>query len=151
MAFAVLYHLVQVVPVTIAGALVVSRVGAHPGRAAGRDDWTAPDEVSCRARAMATDAPSTRPTGFPVTRAPDDAVRFRRDDGGRFVNLDGSGPHPFRDVWKWAVKDKLAGRRRKSPPRAAGAGGGPGRRPRCAFRPRRVSPRGWCGSATRAG
>ena len=35
------------------------------------------------------------------------------------MNLDGSGPHPFRDVYKWAVADKLAGRRRKSPPTAA--------------------------------
>jgi L-ascorbate metabolism protein UlaG (beta-lactamase superfamily) len=55
---------------------------------------------------------------FPVTRASDDAARFRRDDAGRFVNLDGTGPHPFRDVYKWAVTDKLAGRRRKSPPQA---------------------------------
>jgi L-ascorbate metabolism protein UlaG (beta-lactamase superfamily) len=54
---------------------------------------------------------------FPVTRAPD-GDRFRRDGDGRFVNLDGSGPHQFRQVWKWAVADKLAGRRRKSPPRA---------------------------------
>jgi uncharacterized membrane protein YbhN (UPF0104 family) len=30
-AFAVLYHLVQVIPVTIAGALVVSRVGLTLG------------------------------------------------------------------------------------------------------------------------
>jgi L-ascorbate metabolism protein UlaG (beta-lactamase superfamily) len=56
---------------------------------------------------------------FPVTLAPDGAGRFRRDGEDRFVNLDGSGPHPFREVWKWAVADKLAGRRRKSPPRAA--------------------------------
>jgi len=42
-------------------------------------------------------------------------MRFRRDDGGRFVNLDGSGPQPFAAVYKWAVRDKLAGRRRKSP------------------------------------
>jgi L-ascorbate metabolism protein UlaG (beta-lactamase superfamily) len=55
---------------------------------------------------------------FAVTRAPDDAGRFRRDAAGRYVNLDGTGPHPFRDVYKWAVTDKLAGRRRKSPPRA---------------------------------
>ncbi|HXJ23417.1 MAG TPA: MBL fold metallo-hydrolase [Polyangia bacterium] len=58
-------------------------------------------------------------TTFAVTRAPDEGSRFRRDDGGRFVNLDGSGPHPFGDVYKWAVADKLAGRRRKSPPGAA--------------------------------
>jgi len=55
---------------------------------------------------------------FPVTRAPDEGGRFRRDGAGRFVNLDGTGPHPFRDVYKWAVTDKLAGRRRKSPPTA---------------------------------
>jgi L-ascorbate metabolism protein UlaG (beta-lactamase superfamily) len=55
---------------------------------------------------------------FPVTLAPDTATRFRRDASDRFVNLDGSGPNPLRDVWKWAVADKLAGRRRKSPPRA---------------------------------
>jgi L-ascorbate metabolism protein UlaG (beta-lactamase superfamily) len=55
---------------------------------------------------------------FPVTPAPEGAVRFRRDGAGRFVNLDGSGPNPFRDVYKWAVRDKLAGRRRKSPSRA---------------------------------
>ncbi|HZL16569.1 MAG TPA: MBL fold metallo-hydrolase [Polyangia bacterium] len=50
--------------------------------------------------------------------ASDETVRFRRDDAGRFVNLDGTGPHPFREVYKWAVTDKLAGRRRKSPPTA---------------------------------
>jgi L-ascorbate metabolism protein UlaG (beta-lactamase superfamily) len=58
------------------------------------------------------------PAPFPVTRASDDAIRFRRDQAGRFVNLDGTGPHPFRDVYRWAVTDKLAGRRRKSAPRA---------------------------------
>jgi L-ascorbate metabolism protein UlaG (beta-lactamase superfamily) len=36
----------------------------------------------------------------------------------RFKNLDGSGPHPLGSVFKWAVGDKLAGRRRKSPHRA---------------------------------
>jgi L-ascorbate metabolism protein UlaG (beta-lactamase superfamily) len=36
----------------------------------------------------------------------------------RFRNLDGSGPQPLRAVLKWAVGDKLAGRRRTSPPRA---------------------------------
>ncbi len=55
---------------------------------------------------------------FPITRAPDDASRFRRDGEGRFVNLDGTGPQPFGNVLKWAVTDKLAGRRRKSPARA---------------------------------
>jgi L-ascorbate metabolism protein UlaG (beta-lactamase superfamily) len=52
---------------------------------------------------------------FAVTRAPVDGERFRRSADGRFVNLDGSGPHPFKAVYKWAVADKLAGRRRKSP------------------------------------
>ena len=56
--------------------------------------------------------------GFAVTPAAEGLARFRRDAGGRFVNLDGSGPHAFRAVYKWAVRDKLAGRRRKSPPRA---------------------------------
>ncbi|HSP77921.1 MAG TPA: MBL fold metallo-hydrolase, partial [Myxococcaceae bacterium] len=36
----------------------------------------------------------------------------------RFKNLDGSGPHPLGNILKWAVGDKLAGRRRKSPPGA---------------------------------
>ena len=36
----------------------------------------------------------------------------------RFKNLDGSGPQPLTQVFKWAVADKLAGRRRKSPDRA---------------------------------
>ncbi len=33
----------------------------------------------------------------------------------RFKNLDGTGPHPLGNVFKWAVGDKLAGRRRQSP------------------------------------
>jgi L-ascorbate metabolism protein UlaG (beta-lactamase superfamily) len=37
----------------------------------------------------------------------------------RFRNLDGSGPNPGSAVFRWAVLDKLAGRRRKSPARAA--------------------------------
>lgn len=37
----------------------------------------------------------------------------------RFSNLDGSGaPADFRKVFKWMVADKVAGRRRKSPPTA---------------------------------
>jgi L-ascorbate metabolism protein UlaG (beta-lactamase superfamily) len=52
---------------------------------------------------------------FPVLPAPDGTARFRRAADGRFVNLDGSGPHAFAAVYKWAVRDKLAGRRRKSP------------------------------------
>ncbi|WP_224243058.1 MBL fold metallo-hydrolase [Hyalangium gracile] len=37
----------------------------------------------------------------------------------RFKNLDGSIPHRFDTVFKWAVTDKLTGRRRKSPSRAS--------------------------------
>lgn len=37
----------------------------------------------------------------------------------RFKNLDGSEPHGFGTIFKWAVADKLTGRRRKSPDRAA--------------------------------
>ena len=37
----------------------------------------------------------------------------------RFKNLDGTGPQPFANVFKWAVGDKLAGRRRKSPDHCA--------------------------------
>jgi L-ascorbate metabolism protein UlaG (beta-lactamase superfamily) len=58
-------------------------------------------------------------TTFPVTPCANEADRFKRDPDGRFVNLDGSGPHPFKEVWKWAVGDKLGGRRRKSPAHAA--------------------------------
>ncbi|MHB8874647.1 MAG: MBL fold metallo-hydrolase [Myxococcaceae bacterium] len=36
----------------------------------------------------------------------------------RFRNLDGSGPPKVQDLLKWAVRDKLAGRRRKTPARA---------------------------------
>jgi L-ascorbate metabolism protein UlaG (beta-lactamase superfamily) len=40
------------------------------------------------------------------------------DEHGRFVNLDGSKPPGLAAVLKWAVLDRLAGRRRRSPPRA---------------------------------
>ncbi len=40
------------------------------------------------------------------------------DEEGRFVNLDGSRPQGLGAVWKWAVADRLAGRRRQSPDRA---------------------------------
>src|SRR5439155_9332441 len=33
----------------------------------------------------------------------------------RFRNLDGSGPNPGSDVFRWAVVDKITGRRRRSP------------------------------------
>jgi L-ascorbate metabolism protein UlaG (beta-lactamase superfamily) len=36
----------------------------------------------------------------------------------RFVNLDGSGPHPFSAVFKWAVVDRVLGRRRPAQSRA---------------------------------
>lgn len=38
-----------------------------------------------------------------------------RTADGRFVNLDGSGPHPPGAVFRWAVLDRFAGRRRSSP------------------------------------
>src|SRR5256714_8079342 len=41
-----------------------------------------------------------------------------RDSRGRFRNLDGSGPHLAGAVFRWAVLDRLAGRRRRSPARA---------------------------------
>ena len=41
-----------------------------------------------------------------------------RDPSGRFLNLDGSGPASLRSVFRWAVLDRLAGRRRSSPSRA---------------------------------
>jgi L-ascorbate metabolism protein UlaG (beta-lactamase superfamily) len=44
--------------------------------------------------------------------------RQPRDGALRFVNLDGTGPSSFRTVFRWAVLDKIAGRRRTSPARA---------------------------------
>src|SRR6267378_1691739 len=41
-----------------------------------------------------------------------------RDPGGRFRNLDGTGAHPPGALFRWAVLDPLAGRRRRSPARA---------------------------------
>src|SRR2546421_12286627 len=38
-----------------------------------------------------------------------------RSSHGRFQNLDGSGAHLPRAVFRWAVLDRLAGRRRRSP------------------------------------
>jgi len=35
---------------------------------------------------------------------------------GRFVNLDGSAPQPFSSVFKWAVVDRVLGRRRSGAP-----------------------------------
>src|SRR4051794_30305341 len=37
---------------------------------------------------------------------------------GRFRNLDGSGPHPLRNVLRWAVVDRVLGRRRRAPGKA---------------------------------
>src|SRR5512141_2105070 len=37
------------------------------------------------------------------------------DGDGRFLNLDGSGPHPFRNVLRWAFVDTVLGRRRRTP------------------------------------
>ena len=38
-----------------------------------------------------------------------------RSSDDRFRNLDGSGAHPLSAVFRWAVLDRLAGRRRRSP------------------------------------
>lgn len=37
----------------------------------------------------------------------------------RFRNLDGSGPQPFGNVFRWSVVDRILGRRRRSPANAA--------------------------------
>jgi L-ascorbate metabolism protein UlaG (beta-lactamase superfamily) len=76
-------------------------------------------------------------------------VRFRRDTKGRFVNLDGSGPHPFRAVFKWGVVDSLTHKRRKSPRNAPVPAVAPdlellGRPPAAGESPRLV----WLGHAT---
>ena len=44
--------------------------------------------------------------------------RQPRDDQGRFVNLDGSGPKGLGEVLKWSVLDRLTGKRRRTPDRA---------------------------------
>jgi L-ascorbate metabolism protein UlaG (beta-lactamase superfamily) len=41
-----------------------------------------------------------------------------RDSSGRFTNLDGSRPHGLAELLRWAVWDKVAGKRRVSPDRA---------------------------------
>ncbi|HTT70756.1 MAG TPA: MBL fold metallo-hydrolase [Anaeromyxobacteraceae bacterium] len=38
----------------------------------------------------------------------------RRDERGRFVNLDGTGPRGLADVLRWSVLDRVTGRRRRS-------------------------------------
>jgi L-ascorbate metabolism protein UlaG (beta-lactamase superfamily) len=50
----------------------------------------------------------------PKPSAADALSRYIQQDMARFLNLDGSGPHPGSDVFRWAVLDKVAGRRRKS-------------------------------------
>ncbi|HET6440191.1 MAG TPA: MBL fold metallo-hydrolase [Anaeromyxobacter sp.] len=45
--------------------------------------------------------------------------RQPRNAAGRFLNLDGSGPASLGRVLRWAALDRLAGRRRVSPRRAA--------------------------------
>src|SRR5690348_3391394 len=42
-------------------------------------------------------------------------VEQRASKTARFVNVDGSAPQPFSAVFKWAVVDRLLGRRRSSP------------------------------------
>jgi L-ascorbate metabolism protein UlaG (beta-lactamase superfamily) len=59
------------------------------------------------AMTAAADSPTPPPRSQPV------------GDDGRFVNLDGSGPTGLGSVLKWSVIDRLAGRRRSSPDRAA--------------------------------
>jgi len=54
------------------------------------------------------------PTSIPAPSSPSQPV----DADGRFVNLDGSGPRGLGEVLQWAVVDRLAGRRRRSPDRA---------------------------------
>jgi L-ascorbate metabolism protein UlaG (beta-lactamase superfamily) len=46
------------------------------------------------------------------------AFRQPRDASGRFVNLDGSGPRAFGDVLRWAIVERVSGRRRPAPARA---------------------------------
>jgi L-ascorbate metabolism protein UlaG (beta-lactamase superfamily) len=58
--------------------------------------------------AMTTHAASPAPAGPPQPVGED----------GRFVNLDGTGPVGLGAVLRWAVVDRLAGRRRSSPDRA---------------------------------
>ena len=59
----------------------------------------------------------------PVNEAPEPSMTRTpfvqpRDGSGRFVNLDGSGPPRVAAVFRWAVLDRLAGRRRVSPDHA---------------------------------
>src|SRR5215470_5339091 len=83
----------------------------------------APASTSCsgRDRVQAAAAPRTAHNfttfhvriGLPTLACPAMADTFR------FRNLDGSGPAPFSRALRWMVLDRLAGRRRRSPPRAA--------------------------------
>jgi len=59
--------------------------------------------------------PGPRPGPRPPSRASSQPM----DDQGRFVNLDGTVPQSLGTVLKWSVVDRVAGRRRQSPARAA--------------------------------
>ena len=50
-------------------------------------------------------------------RPPQPGYRYN-DRMARFANLDGTGPHPGSAVFRWAVLDRLTGRRRRSPGQA---------------------------------
>jgi L-ascorbate metabolism protein UlaG (beta-lactamase superfamily) len=69
-----------------------------------------------------------------------------RGADGRFRNLDGSGAHPPSAVFRWAVLDRVAGRRRRSPGGAAAPAVAPdrGRIAAPATRPRLT----WLGHAS---
>ena len=71
--------------------------------------------LAMTAHASDTPDPAAGPAG-PAAPRPGGGQPVGAD--GRFVNLDGSTPQSFGEVWKWAVADRLAGRRRRSPARA---------------------------------
>src|ERR1019366_8523777 len=48
-----------------------------------------------------------------------DAMSHRSSERFRFVNVDGSEPHSLSAVLRWAVLDRVRGRRRSSPSSAA--------------------------------
>ncbi len=78
-----------------------------PRRPARRSAASLPASLPALAAALALCLPMTTPAS--------DRSAQPRDARGRFTNLDGSVPQGFGDVWKWAVTDKLTGRRRVSP------------------------------------
>jgi len=73
-----------------------------------------PAAVAPLALLLLTAAPASAMADQPQPPRPQQPT----DSQGHFLNLDGTTPQPFSAVWKWAVTDRLAGRRRKSPPRA---------------------------------